>query len=156
MKQLFLIAFSAMISSVGCASATPPPENSSFVVGQDVNIAITDHVTTYEMWNFAPSRLIPKGDVVVSLNVLDVEAAPIEAGKQLLAVVLVGEYGTGVEPVAFRVSAPDSRIVEIVPRSGETAPAIFDLSVGNEKPVPLVVEPDGRVTLAEHPLGVIK
>jgi hypothetical protein len=123
-----------------------------FGIDQDVHVVSTDHISVYEAWNSADRSLIKSADSIAMLYVMDTEAAPSEAGQQLLAIVMVGQAGTGIEPVAFRISASNARAVRLV--VGQKGS--FELFVGNGKAVHLDVQESGRVTLAGHTIGTIR
>jgi hypothetical protein len=156
--RVLLIVTAALLMAP--ASAAAQPQEGSFTIGGGVYIKPTDHMSTYEIWNSGSDRA-ENGDDIVYVREIDSESARKEDGRQLLAVVLVGQVDTAVQPIAFRVTGPHDESenrtkVRAKPRAGEKH--AFDLRVETESKttVSLTIGPGGHVMLAGHDLGAIQ
>lgn len=147
--RCLLYAWLLLVSAVVSAA-----NDTAFVIGRDVRVEITNRILVYEAWNSVRPELVESGDAVAMLYVMDSEAAPSTAGRQLLAIVMVGERGTGIQPVAFRITAPSAREVRLLPVTKDGVDR-FDLIVGNDKPIRLEMQSNGRVTLDGRELGAV-
>jgi hypothetical protein len=147
---------SALCTGLLLVSAVAGAANETgFTIGRDVRIECTHRISTYEAWNSAAPEMITSGEAVAQLYVVDSEAAPSEAGRQLLAIVMIGGTGTGIEPVAFRITAPSARTVRLVPVA-EDGTESFDLTISPDKSVRLELQKNGRVSLDGHELGTVR
>ena len=119
-------------------------------------LVLVRSLSTYELWNSIGRSSIEIGHVVVRLIGLDPEAVPPERCGQPLAVVMIGAAGTGVDPVVLRVYSNEVRVVDIKECGPHDKRCTFNIQIGDDAPVPVLVYNDMHVIAGGQELGQIR
>ena len=102
-------------------------------------------MSAYEIWNSTQAQ-IASGDAVILVFQLDPEAGPDGA------LLLIGQYGTGVEPVCMRFTASPGEAVNV---SAGAQPGAFTVEVGAREYL-VTVDAGARVLLNDTMVGQIR
>lgn len=143
MNPSALAAFSLLFALIAPASEVSAQE---LALANNVHVTTSGSVSAYELYNSSYSQIV-SGEAVVLLYRLDPEAV---SPNEVAAILLVGEFGTGIEPIVLRVATPD-QFVEVA--AGEMD-GTFDVTIGQARYL-LRIERSGVVTLNNTRVGQI-
>ena len=108
-------------------------------------VSICNGISAYELWN-STAQSARSGEAVVLLYVLDPEAAPDGA------ILLIGQTGTGDEPVCLRVASPSEQTVRVL-----AGPSMETFIVeGGSRAFRLTIDEGARVLLDQAVIGQIR
>jgi hypothetical protein len=125
-------------------------------VDKKITITAVNNLSVYEVWNSTTVERVAVGDVVVALYKFDVEALPLEGNQQSLAVILVGESGTGINPVGLKINSTEVSSVKIVKISNDVKSSSFEIVIGTNIKYKLLVTSDKKVFIDSKFVGSIQ
>ena len=129
-------------AAVALALLATPAIAQSVALGDGAGATLGQGISGYELFNSTSSQ-VTSGEAVVLVHTLDPEAAP----NDLAAILLVGQFGTGIEPIELRIVSTSP-----VRLAAGIQPGTFDLTIAG-RTFPLSVAPNGAVVLNGVEMG---
>jgi hypothetical protein len=140
MNRASVLAASAFVTLMAPAHA----QVQTVTLGDDGLVTVSDNVTPYEIFNSSASQ-VESGEAVLLIYRIDPEAGP----EDLDAIVLVGQFGTGIEPLVLRIDARGERPLVIEAASTRNT---FDVTIGGHT-YALAVRRDSSVEMHNVVVG---